>query len=98
LPKGTILEATVETLANEFGAALRSLLTAEEMADVVERNAREASPRICHSHDFCDANELLLEVFHSHGMDVADEGGLDRWGKLWDDAWNLAKERGFPAD
>jgi hypothetical protein len=31
-------------------------------------------------------------------MDVAGEGGLDRWGKLWDDAWNLAKERGFAAD
>jgi hypothetical protein len=92
------LEATAETLANEFGAALRTLLTAEEIAAVLERNARESGSRICHSHDFCDANEVLLGVFHSHDMDVAGEGGLDRWGKLWDDAWNLAKERGFPAD
>ncbi len=86
---------TVKLLAHEFSQALRSSLSPEEMTEVVLRNRAQASPNICHSHDFCDANMVLHEVFMKHGMDVADEGGMDRWGELWDRAWNLAKANEF---
>ncbi len=38
---------------------------------------------------------VLHEVFIKYGMDVADEGGMDHWGELWDRAWNLVKAHEF---
>jgi hypothetical protein len=67
------------------------------MQSVILRNSSEKQPNICHSHDFCDANVVMHEVFLAHGMDPADEGGMDQWGCLWNATWNLAKDRGFDA-
>ena len=50
------------------------------MSEIVERNKNETDPNICHSHDFCDANMFLHEVFMAYGMDVADESGMERYG------------------
>jgi len=86
---------TVETLAEEFSQALNALLTPDQINEVVYRNAQETHPSICHAHDFCDANVVLHEVFLSHGMDPAEEGGMAKWGRLWDDSWNLAKANKF---
>ena len=84
-----------QTLAQEFSAALQSLLTREQMQSVILQNAAETQSNICHLHDFCDANVVMHEVFRTHGMDPADEGGMDQWGSLWDATRNLAKHRGF---
>ena len=74
---------------------MRSTLTPEQMEQVVEGNRTESNPNVCHSGDFCDSNMVLHEVFMRYGMDVADEGGAEKWGHLWDAAWNLAKKRHF---
>ena len=74
---------------------MRSTLTAEQMEQVVVRNRTESNPNICHSHDFCDSNMILHEVFMRYSMNVADEGGAEKWGHLWDAAWSLAKIRDF---
>ena len=89
------MNTSVEQLAREFSDALKSQLSEDEMREIVRRNRTETAPRICHTHDFCDTNAVLLEVFNRHGMDVADEGGLDRWGRLWDEAWDKAKAEEF---
>ncbi len=86
---------TIETLALEFSQGLHAYLGPGQMREVVERNREETVPGICHSHDFCDANMFLYDVFMKYGMNPADEGGMDQWGELWDQAWNLAKSRGF---
>ena len=65
------------------------------MDQVVEGNRTEINKNVCHSGDFCDSNMVLHEVVMRYGMDVADEGGAEKWGHLWDAAWNLAKTRGF---
>lgn len=85
----------VEMLAKEFGEALKSHLSSDEMREVLSRNRAEADLRICHSHDFCDTNMVLHNVFVKHGIDIADEGGRDRWGILWHDVWNKAKSAEF---
>ena len=54
---------TVDSLAIEFCDELRATLTPEKMQDVVSLNAMEADPNVCHSHDFCDANMVLNDVF-----------------------------------
>ena len=73
---------TIETLALEFSQGLHVYLTPEQMSEIVERNKNETDPNICHSHDFCDANMFLHEVFMAYGMDVADESGMERYGPL----------------
>ena len=86
---------TAETLASEFSQSLCLLLTSEQMNEIRVRNVAESHPGICHTHDFCDANVVLHEIFLSHGIDPADEGGVDKWGPLWNAAWNLAKASEF---
>ena len=86
---------TVDSLANQFCQLLRSTLTAEQMDQVVTENRTETNLNVCHSCDFCDSNMVLHEVFMRYGMDVADEGGVDRWADLWNEVWNRAKARDF---
>lgn len=96
--EGTEKATDARTLAREFSASLRALLSPEEIELVIARNAAEKDPNICHSHDFCDANVVLLDVFLAHGMDPADEGGMEKWGNLWDETWTLAKGIGFDVE
>ncbi|MES2242112.1 MAG: hypothetical protein V4639_04490 [Pseudomonadota bacterium] len=91
----TLPPPTIDSLANQFCQLLRSTLTPEQMEQVVLRNQTQTHPSVCHSGDFCDSNMVLHEVFMRYGMDVADEGGAEKWGRLWDAAWTLAKTRGF---
>lgn len=89
------MQPLLKTLAREFSEGLHAYLTHAQMQAVVERNRAETAPGACHSHDFCDANIVLYEVFLWHGMDPVAEGGMDLYGALWDQAWNLAKARDF---
>jgi hypothetical protein len=89
------VDVSAEQLAREFSNSLKKILSKAEIVELVRRNREEISPNICHSHDFCDANMALHEVFMGHGMDIADEGGRERWGVIWDATWNLAKSKEF---
>ncbi len=86
---------TAETLAREFCQELRASMTAAQLELAAQRNSEQPDPHICHSHDFCDANMALHAAFMRHGMDPADESGMELWGGLWDRAWNLAKASAF---
>jgi hypothetical protein len=56
------------------------------------RNERETDPGICHSHDFCDANEVMLEAFKVFiagddvmtGIVTGDRDTVSLWNKAWD--------------
>ena len=84
-----------ETLAFEFSENLRSYLTEEQMAEVVRLNHSETATGICHSHDFCDSNMFLYDVFIKYGIDPVEEGGVYRWSNLWNRVWNMAKASEF---
>lgn len=75
--------------------ALHAYLTKAQMQAVVERNRGETFAGMCNSHDFCDANVVIYELFLRHGVDPAAEGGMDHYRALWDQAWDLAKSRDF---
>jgi hypothetical protein len=83
----------VEPLARRFGAVLQSWLTSAERREILARNARGA-PRVCHSHDFCDANMAMDQAFrdvfgrpfnHHSDEDIA----------IFNVAWDRAKAAGF---
>jgi hypothetical protein len=78
----------IQALARAFSARLRKELTPEQMDEVVARNDAEPNPNVCHSHDFCDANETMREAMRDANVDPTDDD-------LWDKAWNEAKLYGF---
>ena len=85
----------IKQLATEFSKELAWVLTEVELAEVVKRNAEEPDSGICHSHDFTDANQAMLDVFERHGMDIAGEGGVEQYGSMWNQAWAQAKSDNF---
>jgi hypothetical protein len=89
------MKPTVDTLALEFSQGLHAYLTPVQMSEVVERNRNEEDNSVCHSHDFCDANVVLYDVFKKYGIDVATQRGLSKWADLWACAWALARAREF---
>lgn len=53
----------IEQLAREFSLKLRHYLSDHEMSQVISLNTADEDPEICHSHDFCDANQIMFEAF-----------------------------------
>lgn len=85
----------VSKLAREFSVLLRERLSVEQMLVVVARN-EIAEPGVCHSHDFCDANEVMLAASGRLGFGGFDDQlDSDEGMALWNGAWNLAKANGF---
>jgi hypothetical protein len=103
---GTVSYGKAPMLATTFAGKLREALTPWDMADTVLRNSIENDHRICHSHDFCDANVCMLEAFTtvmgcemvlgfednaSHEVKDASDYHTD----LSNAAWSIAKANGF---
>ena len=97
-------------LSLEFSKIIREWLTPEELVKVnkLNRTNPEAlSGSICHTHDFCDANQAMIDAMELCGIEwiFAPETrdpdydnvsqSKDRQGQMIDRAWNLAKANGF---
>lgn len=78
-------------LGYAFADLLAKALTADEFAEACRLNRWESNPAICRSHDFCDANEVMLEAFLSIGLDFDLQNQEDI--VLWNRAWGYAKLR-----
>lgn len=63
------------------------------------RNAAEVNPRVCHSHDFCDANMTMEAALVGHGVTVfgADGHMTESACALWNAAWEVAMTRHLTA-
>lgn len=75
------------TLAKVFSFQLAAYVGPASMAQIIERNRSEANPIICHSHDFCDASQIMLGSLAALGMDECSEE--------INSAWNTAKAARF---
>ena len=81
-------------LANEFSRLLTDFLSPQELINVLAANELEDDDLICHSHDYCDANEIMAEAFKNVvGREIDLQSDDDR--ELWCDAWDVAKENRF---
>lgn len=91
--------ATPARLARAFSKVLRSWLTEEQMDEVLKRNAAEpAGSGICHSHDFCDANQAMIDAIEEIEPGFGEDGfdaGCDEQARWCDEAWAIAKAAGF---
>jgi hypothetical protein len=87
-------------VARAFSNILREWMTPLRMKLIVRRNAMDADLNVCHSHDFCDANQAMLDAFRR--CRLPDPASAERIGEddavgLWNSAWNLAKRECFDA-
>ena len=80
-------------LATAFSRILRDTLTDEELSDVRKLNAAEPNPSICHTHDYCDANQCMIDALHSVGYPHSMDD--DALFALECDAWELARAGKF---
>lgn len=83
-----------DTLGSEFSIVLREWLTPEQLREIDRLNAAEPEgSSVCHSHDFCDANEAMIEALGRFNIepDLQDETQI----ALINAAWDSAKAVGF---
>jgi hypothetical protein len=86
-------DEAVSQVALQFAECLRECLDEDEMRHVVALNRSEKVKGVCHSHDFCDANEAMAEAFSMCGRspNMIDEATR----LLWNAAWEKAKGAEF---
>lgn len=73
-------------LARRFAELLRDTLSEREVDEVVIRNKAEATPGVCHSHDFLDANSVMMEAWvrtAGRAMDSNDDAQAAAWSAAW---------------
>ena len=87
--------ADPEPLARQFCDGLRTVLTDHELATIRDRNRHETEPGVCHTHDFIDANLIMLAAWEH--LDLPTRYGSphpDHYA-LWGAAWQTAMDWEF---
>lgn len=101
LPDKETIMTTTDTeqtakLARAFSAVLLEWLGPGRVAEAAALNDVELNPDVCHTHDFCDANEAMLVAFERALGREADVQSDDDTA-LWNAAWDRAKADRFAA-
>jgi hypothetical protein len=77
---------TAYEISAKFTNLLAAELSSEKMDAISDDNAKERNPNICHSHDHCDANEVMAAAFLAVvGREMDLQSDTD--GELWDRAF-----------
>ena len=76
-------------LARAFSQQLTSALSPDEYRQVIERNEAETNPNVCHSHDFTDANQCMLDALTALGLTFDPQDAAQA--SLIAQAWDIAK-------
>lgn len=77
----------VVKLAVEFSKCLLACIGQGELSEAARLNAAESNRSVCHTHDFCDSNQVMLDAMESLKVSCND--------LVVSDAWNLAYACGF---
>lgn len=79
-------------LALRFSYGLRTVIGREHFNEMRSENAKEQNKSICHSHDYCDANQVMLDAFlDAFGREVNLQADPDT--ELINAAWDIAKDK-----
>lgn len=85
-----VADAVAYDIAVAFDRLLRCAIAPADYDRVIELNRAEPNPHVCHSHDFCDANEVMAEAFEDWtGSEPRPDSDEDT--SLWNNAWDTWK-------
>lgn len=88
------MEKDVQNLSIQFSLLLQEQLGERDIDATIARNKKQSDKNICHSHDFCDANEVMNEAFQKvFGRELDSDSDFDA--SVWNNAWKQAKENNF---
>lgn len=94
-PMLELRDALAQALAGAFSAVVRREL-APHLAEIRRENAKRAKQGdsgSCATHDYCDANELMVEAWRVVFAAEPEIDGAEM--DVMNAAWDLAKARGF---
>lgn len=80
-------------LAKDFATLLNDELSSESLAKVIALNAAETNTEICHSHDFCDPNQVMLDAMALQNVELDTQSEEQR--VQMNLAWDIAKKARF---
>src|SRR3990167_3393949 len=89
-----IEEMPAFVLALTFSHVLKNWLTKDEILQVIFLNEQEISSGICHTHDFCDANQAMIDAFiklFNCTPEMQNDNDVD----IINAAWEMAKKERF---
>lgn len=87
----TLDPCRVYALAIAFAANLSRTLSGNQLYRAASRNREETDRNVCHSHDFCDANEDMADAFDlvvGRAASLSSDADLCLWNAAWDYARN----------
>lgn len=84
-------------IGEEFARQILAEFPADTIAEIRRLNAIY-DPLCCATHNFCDANMVMLDAFNVIGEPASidfddDSAGHDRAADIWNAAWAHAKRR-----
>lgn len=82
-----------ELIGDKFVEVLTNWLSPQNIECIKIQNAENPSTLNCASHNFCDANEAMIEAFEFFGEDLPNDEGEYAQFILWDRAWEYAKQK-----
>ena len=88
-----------KSLARAFCNQLEYEIGARNVNAAAKANRAEPDLLSCHSHDYCDANMVMLEACKCIGVDVWNPDGTfnDAATETWNEAWGIARAAGLKA-
>lgn len=84
----------IDRLSETFVKLLKENMSAAEFEKMQELNKAETDKRICHSHDFTDANAVMLSAFEKCFAEIEFNFDNENHIDLFNKAWSLAKNEG----
>lgn len=86
--------STKELLAREFSAVLQNELHEDDMKQIIIDNILETDASICHTHDYVDANVVMMTAFQNViGRPLKFNSDYDF--EIINESWELAKSMNF---
>lgn len=83
-------------LARAFATELHAELGKDNLAEINRLNDAETDPRVCHTHDFTDANQVLLDAWQKlTGEECNYASTNDAMNSVINAAWDIAKTAKF---
>ena len=80
-------------LARAFSILLADTVGADGIEQIVADNAASIVTGVCASHDYCDANQVMIDALLLIGQSY-DGSDSEQW-YLINDAWDIARLTGF---